>query len=105
VKVTSKGRLETIHVTTAVGNMRGLVGVGMAAGSDLQQVMLNSLLAAYKNVVPVPLYRQHTIYHPVDLLQRKVGGAWSCGFIFWGEAEGGGCVSFGGSGLLCVRCA
>jgi len=72
VKVTAKGRLETLHVTTAVGNMRGLVGVGMAAGSELQQVMLNSLLAAYKNAVPVPLYRAHTVYHPIDLNLRKV---------------------------------
>jgi ribosomal protein S5 len=72
--VTSKGRLETLHVTTAVGNMRGLVGVGICSGSQLQQVMLNSLLLAYKSVVPVPLYRGHTIFHPVDLTARKVGG-------------------------------
>ncbi|KAI8474708.1 MAG: hypothetical protein J3K34DRAFT_407089 [Monoraphidium minutum] len=72
VKVTSKGRLETLHVTTAVGNMNGLMGIGMAAGSELQQVMLNSVVAAYRNVVPIPLYRAHTIYHPVDYQFRKL---------------------------------
>ena len=71
-QVTAKGRLETLHVTTAVGNMHGLIGIGMASGSELQQVMLNSLVSAYKSVVPVPLYRAHTIYHPVDLTIRKV---------------------------------
>lgn len=35
--------------------------------------MLNSLLAAYRNAVPVPLYRGHTIYHPIDHTFRKVG--------------------------------
>jgi hypothetical protein len=74
VKVTAKGRLETLHVTTAVGNMRGLVGIGIASGSQLQEVMLNSLLLAYKSIVPVPLYRGHTLFHPIDLKVRKVRG-------------------------------
>lgn len=67
-----QGKLETIHATVAVGNMDGLAGVGSATGSEMQRVMLNALLAAYRSVAPVPLYRGHTLYHPIDLSHKKL---------------------------------
>jgi ribosomal protein S5 len=56
-KVTKSGRLQTSHVLLVVGNMDGLVGVGSASGSNLQQVMMSALAAAYRNIVPVARYR------------------------------------------------
>ena len=76
--VTAKGKLETLRATVAVGNMDGLCGVGSAAGGDMQRALLNALLAAYRAVAPVPLYRGHTIFHPVDVAHKKVRrfGVW-----------------------------
>jgi hypothetical protein len=34
---------------------------------------MDALLKAYKNVVAVPRYRQHTVYHVMDFKNRKVG--------------------------------
>jgi hypothetical protein len=56
-KVTKSGRLQTSHVLLVVGNMDGLVGVGSASGSNLQQVMMSALAAAYRNIVPIARYR------------------------------------------------
>lgn len=34
--------------------------------------MLDAQLKAYRNIVAIPRYRKHTIYHPIDHTQRKV---------------------------------
>ena len=39
---------------------------------SLLQVMLDAQLKAYSNLMPIPRYRGHTIFHPLDVTQRKV---------------------------------
>jgi ribosomal protein S5 len=71
VKVTTAGRLTTYKATVVVGNLDGLLGVGEARGAALQRVLLDAHLRAYERVAPVPRYRGHTIYHPVDATYHK----------------------------------
>jgi small subunit ribosomal protein S5 len=71
VKVTTAGRLTTYKATVVVGNLDGLLGVGEARGAALQRVLLDAHLRAYERVAPVPRYRGHTIYHPLDATYHK----------------------------------
>eukprot|EP00877_Chromochloris_zofingiensis_P006345 jgi/Chrzof1/1964/Cz10g28050.t1 len=71
-RMTRQGRMRTMHATVFVGNFDGLVGLGSSSGTNSQQVMLDAYLRAYKNLIPIPRYRQHTIYHPIDKTYRKV---------------------------------
>jgi ribosomal protein S5 len=58
-----------------VGNQDGLIGVGQHSGKNIQKVMLDAQLKAYKNLVAIPRYRGHTVYHPIDITVRKVRAA------------------------------
>jgi ribosomal protein S5 len=58
-----------------VGNQDGLIGVGQHSGKNIQKVMLDAQLKAYQNLVAIPRYREHTVYHPIDITVRKVRAA------------------------------
>ena len=49
--------METLHALVAVGNGDGLLGVGLHSGKNVQKVMLDAQLKAYRNVMPIPRYR------------------------------------------------
>lgn len=70
-KVTTAGRLMAYHATVVVGNLDGLLGVGEARGASLQRVLMDAHLRAYERVRPIPRYRGHTIYHPLDVTHHK----------------------------------
>eukprot|EP00879_Flechtneria_rotunda_P001675 GHRR01001835.1.p1 GENE.GHRR01001835.1~~GHRR01001835.1.p1 ORF type:complete len:360 (+),score=95.85 GHRR01001835.1:159-1238(+) len=72
IKVTKGGKVETLHALVAVGNHDGLLGIGEHSGKNIQKVILDAQLKAYQNVVAIPRYRKHTVYHPIDLKVRKV---------------------------------
>lgn len=77
-QVTKGGKIETLHAIVVVGNHDGVIGVGEHTGKNVQKVMLDAQLKAYKNLVVIPRYRQHTVYHPLDVKNRKVGpGSWA----------------------------
>jgi hypothetical protein len=67
-------QVETLHALVVVGNQDGLIGVGQHSGKNIQKVMLDAQLKAYKNLVAIPRYRGHTVYHPIDVTVRKVRG-------------------------------
>lgn len=46
--------------------MQGLFGIGIGEASTAQEAVAAAHLQAYCNLQVVPLYRQHTIYHPID---------------------------------------
>jgi small subunit ribosomal protein S5 len=70
-KVTTAGRLMAYKATVVVGNLNGLLGVGEARGASLQRVLLDAHLRAFECVRPIPRYRSHTLYHPVDATHHK----------------------------------
>ncbi|KAF8065626.1 mrp5 [Scenedesmus sp. PABB004] len=72
VKVTKGGKVETLHALVVVGNGAGLLGVGTHSGKNVQKVMLDAELKAYQNLAPIPRYRGHTLFHPIDVTLRKV---------------------------------
>jgi ribosomal protein S5 len=61
-----------------VGNQDGLLGVGHHSGKNIQKVMLDAQLKAYQNLVAIPRYRGHTVYHPIDIKVRKVRPETGC---------------------------
>jgi hypothetical protein len=46
--------------------LQGLFGVGIASSNNPQVVVGEAYIKAYQNLVPIPLYRGHTIYHRID---------------------------------------
>ncbi|WIA36472.1 hypothetical protein OEZ86_007772 [Tetradesmus obliquus] len=72
IQVTKGGKVETLHALVVVGNHDGLLGVGQHSGKNIQKVMLDAQLKAYHNLVAIPRYRGHTVYHPIDLTVRKI---------------------------------
>lgn len=66
VKVTKSTKLETYHAVACVGNFEGLFGVGITSSNSSQHVVGEAYIKAYQNLVPIPLYRNHTVYHRIE---------------------------------------
>lgn len=56
-QVTKGGKVETLHAMVAVGNGDGLIGIGEHSGKNIQKVVMDAQLKAYRNVVAIPRYR------------------------------------------------
>jgi ribosomal protein S5 len=66
VKVTKSAKVETFHAIVCTGNQKGMFGVGEGADGNVQKAVTAAFFKSFANIVNVPLYRGHTIYHRVD---------------------------------------
>ena len=71
-KVTQGGRHFRFGATVAVGNRKGLVGIGTGKANEVPEAIKKALQAANKNVVKVPLVDNRTVPHEATC---KVGRA------------------------------
>lgn len=71
-KVTKGGRHFRFSATVAVGNRKGLVGIGSGKANEVPEAIKKALQAANKNVVKVALIDNRTIPHEAT---AKVGRA------------------------------
>ena len=71
-KVTKGGRHFRFSATVAVGNRKGLVGIGSGKANEVPEAIKKALQAANKNVVKVALIDNRTIPHEAT---EKVGRA------------------------------
>ena len=71
-KVTKVGRHFRFSATVAVGNRKGLVGIGSGKANEVPEAIKKALQAANKNVVKVALIDNRTIPHEAT---AKVGRA------------------------------
>lgn len=71
-KVTQGGRHFRFSATVAVGNRKGLVGIGSGKANEVPEAIKKALQAANKNVVKVALIDNRTIPHEAT---AKVGRA------------------------------
>ena len=71
-KVTKGGRHFRFSATVAVGNRKGLVGMGSGKANEVPEAIKKALQAANKNVVKVALMDNRTIPHEAT---AKVGRA------------------------------
>ncbi len=71
-KVTKGGRHFRFSATVAVGNRKGLVGMGTGKANEVPEAIKKALQAANKNVVKVALIDNRTIPHEATC---KVGRA------------------------------
>ena len=71
-KVTKGGRHFRFSATVAVGNRKGLVGIGSGKANEVPEAIKKAIQVANKNVVHVALIDNRTIPHEVT---AKVGRA------------------------------
>lgn len=71
-KVTKGGRHFRFSATVAVGNRKGLVGIGSGKANEVPEAIKKALQAANKNVVKIALIDNRTIPHEAT---AKVGRA------------------------------
>lgn len=71
-KVTKGGRHFRFSATVAVGNRKGLVGIGSGKANEVPEAIKKALQAANKNVVKVALIDNRTIPHDAT---AKIGRA------------------------------
>lgn len=53
------------RVTLVVGNMDSVIGLGTGSGLDAPSAIINAQQDAFEHLHYIPVYRQHTIYHPI----------------------------------------
>ena len=71
-KVTKGGRHFRFSATVAVGNRKGLVGIGTGKSNEVPEAIKKAIQVANKNVVKVSLIDNRTIPHEVN---AKIGRA------------------------------
>ncbi len=71
-KVTKGGRDFRFSATVAVGNRKGLVGIGTGKSKEVPEAIKKAIQAANKNVVRISLVDQRTVPHDAT---GKVGRA------------------------------
>lgn len=64
-RVVAGGRRFSFRATVAIGNRRGMVGVGTAKGLDVTQAVEKAVHKARKNVIMVPLQKNGSIPYEV----------------------------------------
>ncbi|MEG0794189.1 MAG: 30S ribosomal protein S5 [Bacilli bacterium] len=71
-KVTAGGRHFRFSATVAVGNRKGLIGIGSGKANEVPEAIKKAIQAANKNVIKVALVDNRTIPHEA---KAKVGRA------------------------------
>lgn len=67
---TRMGKIRSLYYLTIAGNGDGLLGVGEGKSVEPEEGRKQSIMAAIRNLKPVPRYENRTIY---GTLERKVG--------------------------------
>lgn len=65
-RVTSGGKRFNISIVLAIGNHRGLVGIGTGKGLDTSLAIDKAMRAAKRNLITVPLTKTMSIPHSVS---------------------------------------
>ncbi|KAJ9527993.1 hypothetical protein QJQ45_005560 [Haematococcus lacustris] len=92
------GRQEHYTAMVAVGNMRGLFGLGKADADTSPEAVSGAYMDAFNHLAAIPLYRGHTIYnhikHEYSNMTVSARAAFSvrlcCTVTMGGEEEGDG---------------
>lgn len=71
-RVVAGGRRFSFRATVAIGNRRGMIGIGTAKGSDVTQAVEKAVQRAKKNTIIIPMQKNGTIPHEV---RAKYGSA------------------------------
>jgi small subunit ribosomal protein S5 len=95
-KVTKGGRHFRFSATVAVGNRKGLIGLGNGKANEVPEAIKKALQAANKNVFKVDLADNRTIPHEAT---AKVGRA----IVLLKPAKEGNGVVAGGSARAVLR--
>lgn len=77
LQVVKGGKIMGFRCVAIVGNQKGLVGVGCAAGREIAVAVKRTLVDAKKNVVQVPLVGENTIPHRAES-KFHAGACWGC---------------------------
>lgn len=64
-RVVAGGRRFSFRATVAIGNRRGMIGLGTAKGTDVTQAVEKAVNRAKKNTVIFPLQKNGSIPHEV----------------------------------------
>ncbi len=65
-KVVKGGKKLSFRAVVAVGNERGMVGVGVGKAADVMGAVRKGVVDGKKHLVEVPITRSSSIPHPVD---------------------------------------
>jgi ribosomal protein S5 len=68
---TRKGKIRSMYVLSVAGNGDGLVGIGEGKSAEFGDAVLQSHVAALRNMRPVHRYEDRTIYGEIN---KRVGG-------------------------------
>ena len=71
VNQTRMGKISSLYSLAVAGNQKGLVGIGEGKASEPEDSQRQAILAAMRNLTPIPRYEDRTIYGDV---KGKVGG-------------------------------
>ncbi|KAI8867366.1 ribosomal protein S5 domain 2-like protein [Ramicandelaber brevisporus] len=66
VNMTRKGKIQSMYAMVVVGNGNGLAGYGEGKNTDLAKAVQKAVMAAVKNMVPIPRYDARTIQHDIE---------------------------------------
>ena len=64
-RVVAGGRRFSFRATVAIGNKKGMIGLGVAKGADVSQAVEKAIHQANKNTALLPLQKNGTIPHEV----------------------------------------
>ncbi|KAL2358281.1 37S ribosomal protein-like protein S5 [Cryomyces antarcticus] len=70
VNQTRMGKISSIYFLTIAGNQNGLLGIGEGKASEVEDARRQAMMAAIRNMQPVPRYEGRTIFGEVE---GKVG--------------------------------
>ncbi|KAF5828023.1 hypothetical protein DUNSADRAFT_18356 [Dunaliella salina] len=64
--VRAEGKREQYTAMVAVGNMKGLFGLGLGDAPTAQEAVAAAYLNAFNKLITIPLYRGHTIFNHIE---------------------------------------
>jgi len=64
--VRAEGKREQYTAMVAVGNMKGLFGLGLGDAPTAQEAVAAAYLDAFNKLTTIPLYRGHTIFNHIE---------------------------------------
>ena len=72
VNQTKMGKIQSVYYLTVAGNGKGLLGIGEGKSTEAEEGRRQSQFAAIRNVQPIPLYEERTIYGNVKVKMGAV---------------------------------